>query len=124
MMTALAIAVGLLTGIISGFGIGGGSLLVVYLTAVMAVDQYTAGGINLVYFLCCAPTALVSHIRARRVEWQAVWWSALFGVITAVLAAWLASVMDAALLRRLFGFLLLYVGFRECRYKQKSDASD
>ena len=74
MKIALAIAVGLLTGIISGFGIGGGSLLLVYLTAFAAVDQYTAGGINLLYFLCCAPAALVSHIKNRRVEWQAVLW--------------------------------------------------
>lgn len=117
-----AIVVGILTGIISGFGIGGGSLLVVYLTGILAIDQYTAGGINLLYFLCCAPTALVSHIRHRRVEWRAVWWSAVCGVITAVAAAWIASLIEAAILRRMFGFLLLYVGVREWRYKQKADA--
>ncbi len=113
MRFAIAIAVGLATGVISGFGIGGGSLLIVYLTAFAAVDQYTAGGINLLYFLCCAPTALISHIRHRRVEWKAVLWCTVTGVVTCALSAWLAGVIHTDLLRRLFGGLLLYIGFRE-----------
>lgn len=123
MKIALAIAVGLITGVISGFGIGGGSLLIVYLTAFAAVNQYAAGGINLLYFLCCAPTALISHIRHKRVEWQAVLWCSLSGVITSALAAWMAGGMNTDLLRRLFGFLLLYIGARElfCK-KEKRDS--
>ncbi len=123
MKIALAVAVGLVTGVISGFGIGGGSLLIVYLTAFAAVEQYTAGGINLLYFLCCAPTALISHIRNRRVEWKAVLWCSAAGVVTSALAAFFASGMDTNLLRRAFGVLLLYIGFRELFCKsQKSDS--
>ncbi len=109
----IAAAVGLLTGIISGFGIGGGSLLILYLTAVVGVDQYTAGGINLLYFLCCAPTALISHIRHRRVEWKAVVWCSIAGAITSAAAAYFAAGMDTDWLRRLFGVVLLYIGIRE-----------
>ena len=46
-MNVLNFIIGVATGIISGFGIGGGSLLVLYLTAVTGMSQYTAGGINL-----------------------------------------------------------------------------
>lgn len=53
-MKILEFLVGLVTGIISGFGIGGGSLLILYLTAVAGVNQYTAGGVNLLYFIGCA----------------------------------------------------------------------
>lgn len=123
MKIALAIAVGLITGIISGFGIGGGSLLIVYLTTFAAVDQYTAGGINLLYFLCCAPTALIAHIRNRRVEWKAVIWCSVAGVITSALAAFFAAGMDTNLLRRAFGVLLLYIGFRELFCKSQKSAS-
>lgn len=123
MNIALAIAVGLITGIISGFGIGGGSLLIVYLTTFAAVGQYTAGGINLLYFLCCAPTALISHIRNRRVEWKAVIWCSAAGVVTSALAAFFASGIDTSLLRRAFGVLLLYIGFRELLCKSNKSAS-
>ena len=71
-MTVINLLIGFLTGIISGFGVGGGSLLVLYLTVFGGVDQYTAGGINLLYFTGCAPAALVSHIRNKRIVWRAV----------------------------------------------------
>ncbi|MBP3435879.1 MAG: sulfite exporter TauE/SafE family protein [Clostridia bacterium] len=123
-MTAIAIAVGLLTGVLSGFGIGGGSLLILYLTAVVGTEQYVAGGINLLYFLCCAPTALISHIRHKRVEWQAVLWCSLTGIITSLGAAWLASVLETDLLRRGFGVLLLYIGTRELLCKSEKNSPD
>ena len=119
MKTLIAVAVGLMTGIISGFGIGGGSLLIVYLTTFAAVDQYQAGGINLLYFLCCAPTALISHIRHRRVEWKAVLWCTLTGVVVSAVAAFVAGEFSVDLLRRLFGLLLLYIGVRELRTQPK-----
>ena len=116
----IAAVVGILTGIISGFGIGGGSLLILYLTAVAGIDQYSAGGINLLYFLCCAPAALISHIRHRRVEWQAVLWCSLAGAITSAVAAYFAAGINTDWLRRLFGVVLLYIGIRELFAKKET----
>ena len=121
-MTVLAIAVGALTGIISGFGVGGGTLLLLYLTAVAGMEQYAASGTNLLYFLCCAPTALVSHIRHKRVVWQACLWCTVGGVVTSVAAALVAPLLPASLLRRLFGVLLLYVGIKELFPKKQKAA--
>lgn len=123
-MIGIAIAVGLLTGIISGFGIGGGSLLVLYLTAVAGVEQYTAAGINLLYFLACAPMALITHIRQKRVEWSAVIWCVLAGAVTSAVASYVAAQIPTDLLRRLFGVLVVYVGIKElfCK-KEKRSAS-
>ncbi len=107
--------VGVATGIVSGFGIGGGSLLVLYLTAFGGTPQYTAGGINLLYFIGCAPAALVGHVRQKKVVWQAVLWCGLAGVAVAIPTSLLAAHMDTDLLRRLFGVLLLYIGVKELR---------
>ena len=120
-MMILDFAVGVVSGIISGFGIGGGSLLVLYLTAVAGVSQYTAGGINLLYFIGCAPTALIGHIRNRRIVWQAVLWCGIAGIATAIPASLLAGDLDTDLLRRLFGGLLLYIGIKELRLGRKKD---
>ena len=119
-MTLLAIVVGIATGIVSGFGVGGGSLLVLYLTAVMGVEQYAASGINLLYFLFCAPAALISHIRNKRVEWQAVIWCVFAGLFTSIAAAFVASHINGEMLRRLVGGLLLYIGVREVFFKEKT----
>lgn len=114
-MMLLNFFIGLATGIISGFGIGGGSLLVLYLTAFAGVTQQQAGGINLLYFIGCAPAALIGHIRHKAVEWKAVLWCVIAGIIAAIPTALLTAGMDTDLLRRLFGGLLLIVALREWR---------
>lgn len=117
-MIILSILIGFLLGIISGFGVGGGSLLVLYLTAVIGVSQYEAGGINLLYFLGCAPAAVIGHIRDKNIDWRTVLWCGIAGVCTAIPSAFLASVFDTDILRRLFGILLLYIGVKELLAKK------
>lgn len=116
----LDVLIGFLTGIVSGFGVGGGSLLVLYLTVFGGVDQYTAGGVNLFYFTGCAPAALVSHIRNKRIVWRAVWLCLVTGIPLSVLAALLSSHLDVSLLRKGFGFVLLYIGIKEILSKKKT----
>ena len=110
--------VGLVTGLLSGFGIGGGTLLMIYLTGFAGVQQYTAAGINLLYFMFCAPTALVSHVKNKLIEWKSVLICAGIGGAASVVTALIASAADMSLLRRLFGGLLLYVGIGELFHKK------
>ena len=112
-MTILHVFIGLATGILSGFGIGGGSLLVLYLTVFVGVAQQQAGGVNLLYFIGCAPAALIGHIRHKAVEWKAVVWCVIAGVAAAIPTTLLTTEMDTILLRRLFGGLLIFVALRE-----------
>ncbi len=118
-MTVINLLIGFLTGIISGFGVGGGSLLVLYLTVFGGVDQYTAGGINLLYFTGCAPAALVSHIRNKRIVWRAVLPCLLTGIPLSVGAALLGGTLDVTLLHKAFGVVLLYIGIKELFAKAK-----
>lgn len=105
--------VGLATGVLSGFGIGGGSLLILWLTGVVGIPQFAAGGINLLYFICCAPAALVSHIKNKLIVKRAAIWCTVAGIPTSIAAAFLAAWVDTNWLRRGFGVLLLYIGIRE-----------
>lgn len=114
-MTWIKGLIGVATGIISGFGIGGGSLLVLYLTVFAGVSQYTAGGINLLYFIGCAPAALIGHIRQRNIVWSAVLWCSLAGLATAIPVSLLAANLNTGLLHRLFGVVLLYIGIKELK---------
>ena len=104
---------GVLCGILSGFGIGGGSLLMVWMTAIAALDQKTAQGINLLYFIPTSIAALIFHIKNHMVAWEAVIPAAICGCVTAGLSAWVAATLDVGLLRKLFGGFLLVVGVLE-----------
>jgi len=83
------------------------------------VPQFRAGGVNLLYFIACAPAALYSHIKNRLIEWQAVIWAVAAGLPASVASAAAASRMDTDWLRRAFGVFLLYVGAKELFTKRK-----
>lgn len=107
---------GLVCGALSGLGIGGGTLLMVWMTALAGLEQRTAQGINLLYFLPTAVCALLFHIKNRLIRWDIVLPAALAGAAAAALTAWLGTKLDTSLLRRLFGGFLLLVGLRELFY--------
>lgn len=109
----VSLLVGALLGFLSGLGVGGGSLLVLWLTQVLAFPQEQAQGINLLFFL---PAALISsafHGKKQEISWHLVLPAVLTGIIAAGLCAFWACHMDTALLRKLFGGLLIAVGLKE-----------
>ncbi len=110
---ALGLLMGFLCGVLSGLGIGGGSILMLWLTAALAFDQRTAQGINLLYFLPTALSSVFVHVRRRSVDFHAAVPAAVTGVITACIGAFLAQRIDTGILRRLFGVFLLITGGTE-----------
>ena len=123
-MTAwvLALLAGVVTGVLSAFGIGGGSLLLIYLTSCAALDQHQAQGINLLYFLPAAAAALPAPHKNGLLEKKAILPAIFAGLAAAALAAWVSTGLDTRLLRKLFGVFLLYVGVMQL--VQKEDKQD
>lgn len=114
-----AVLAGLVCGVLSGFGIGGGSLLMVWLTAVLSMEQRTAQGVNLLYFLPTAACSLIFHVKNKQIVWKAVIPAVIAGCLTAIPGAMLAGNLDTALLRKLFGGFLVLVGLSEVFLKGK-----
>lgn len=115
----LPLMVGAATGVLSGFGVGGGTLLLVYMTAFAGVEQRLAQGINLLYFLPAGLMALPSHIKNGYIERPALVPSIGAGLVCAALAAWAAAAMDVALLKKFFGGFLIAVGAMELIGRKK-----
>ena len=71
-MTAwlLPLAVGVGTGILSAWGVGGGTLLLLVMTLFLGVEQSTAQGINLLYFLPTAGAGLLFHRKSGLLDRQ------------------------------------------------------
>lgn len=114
-----AVLAGAVTGVLSGFGIGGGTLLLLYMTAFAGVEQHLAQGINLLYFLPTAATALPSHIKNGFIDKKTALPAILAGLAGTALAAWGATALDVALLRRCFGGYLLLISLRELFARKK-----
>lgn len=106
-------------GVLSGFGVGGGTLLLVYMTVFAGLDQRLAQGINLLYFLPSAAMALPAHWRNGSVVRPVLMPAILAGLLTAGAAAWAATVMEVELLRRCFGGFLIVIGGMELFGKER-----
>ncbi|NBI66689.1 sulfite exporter TauE/SafE family protein [Pseudoflavonifractor sp. 60] len=115
----LPLAVGAATGVLSGFGVGGGTLLLVYMTAFAGVDQRLAQGINLLYFLPAGLMALPAHVKNGCIEKEVLLPAISGGLLCAALAAWVATAMEVGLLRKCFGAFLIVVGIMELLGKKR-----
>ncbi len=111
-MTAwvLPLLVGTATGILSAWGVGGGTLLLLVMTLFLGVEQRTAQGINLLYFLPTAGAGLLFHRRSGLLERTVLRRTVPWGLAAAAVGAWAAASMDTTLLRKPFGIYLLVVG--------------
>jgi len=116
---ALYVVTGILAGVISGMGIGGGAILIPALTFVFKFNQQAAQSVNLIYFIPTAAVALIAHIKNKKIEKKALWKIIILGLAGAVLGALLALAVDSSLLRRLFGGFLLLMGAVEFFKKKK-----
>ena len=110
---------GTITGVLSAFGIGGGSLLLFYLTAFAGMTQHQAQGINLLYFLPAAAAALPAHKKNGLLEKKVILPAILAGLVAAACTALLANRLATHVLRKLFGVFLLYIGLRELFRRDK-----
>lgn len=115
----VALAVGTVLGFLTGLGIGGGSLLILWLTIVLGLDHGTARGINLLFFLPAAVIACVFRLKQGAVNFRTVLPAMLSGSLSAALCSYIGLMLDMELLKKLFGALLILTGLRELLYKPK-----
>ncbi|MDR0904884.1 MAG: sulfite exporter TauE/SafE family protein [Oscillospiraceae bacterium] len=124
MKFAIAVLAGALTGVVSAWGIGGGTLLVIYMSAFAKVPQQSAQGINLLYFLPTAAAALITHIKNKLVDWEAVIPTVVAGVPAAIAASLLAMHLETDIMRKIFGWFVIAVGVSEFFRKTKPKKDD
>lgn len=95
---------------LSGMGVGGGGLFVVFLAVFTQMDQLTIQGINLLFFLFSSGSAVCIHLSKRQIFGSAVIAMAIFGIFGAVAGSLLGNFLPASLLRKLFGVMLTVSG--------------
>jgi len=104
---------GILSGIISGMGIGGGTILIPAITFLSDITQKQAQSINLLCFLPTAAAALFIHAKNKNIETKILKPLLIFGITGAVIGSFAALYIDNSLLKKAFGFFLLAMAVRE-----------
>ena len=80
-MNISALLAGLLSGILGSMGLGGGGVLIIYLTLFTDTEQLTAQGINLLFFIPTAIIAVVIYSIRKEIKWKMSLTIALFGIL-------------------------------------------
>ena len=106
----LPLLCGLGTGVLSAWGVGGGTLLLLCMTLFLGVDQREAQAINLAFFLPTAAAGLLLHRKNGYLDAPAIRTAAPPAVLAALAGALLALELDAEALRAPFGLFLLWAG--------------
>ena len=106
----IPLACGLGAGILSAWGVGGGTILLLVMTLLLNVDQRTAQAINLLFFLPTAASALVCHARSGCLDRPTLRAAVPWAAAAALAGAWAATALDPEALRRPFGVYLLLSG--------------
>lgn len=110
--------IGLLSGIISGMGIGGGAILIPFLVFFTELNQQQAQGINLIVFIPVAIIALIIHFKEKNIEIQYTKFLVIGGIFGAIIGSLLAMKINPDALRRYFGIFLLFIGIYELIKKE------
>ena len=116
----VALIVGTLLGFLTGLGVGGGSLLILWLTLVLEMSQTAARGINLLFFLPSAAISCYLRWKQGSVTLKKILPAIFAGCAAAAVFSLISTRIDLEILIKLFGVLLLASGIRELCYRPKA----
>lgn len=116
----ILILIGFLSGIISGMGVGGGTILIPSLVIFKNMQQQQAQGVNLIVFLPVSIVALITHYKKGNIDFSFAKLIIAGGLIGAIIGSIFAIKINPLKLRKYFGFFLLAIGIYELINSKKA----
>ena len=113
------LVIGTALGFLAGIGVGGGSLLILWLTLVIGIEHPQARILNLLFFLPSAAVACLFRWKQGALRIRTVLPAIICGCAAAALGSMLSTHLDMALAKKLFGILLIATGIREICYRPR-----
>lgn len=111
--------IGILSGIISGTGMGGGTLLI-YLLMKNGLSQHVAQACNLIFFIPTAIVATSVNVKNKNIDYKLAGIVIVFGILGAIIGSFISIRLDVEKLRIYFGIFLLTISINEIRILKKS----
>ena len=104
------ILIGLISGIVSGTGMGGGTILIFLLTFLCGIEQHEAQATNLIFFIPTSIVAIIVNIKNKNINFKLATIISIFGILGAIIGANLSVHTEVNVLRKYFGIFLALIG--------------
>jgi len=120
----LAIIFGLIAGIVTGLGMGGGTILILLLSVFMGLEQHIAQATNLVFFIPTSLAAIMINVKQKNINLKVAILISIFGVIGAIIGAIISEKVSSETLRKWFAIFVFIIALHEVyvlykEYKRK-----
>ena len=107
------IIIGLISGIVSGTGMGGGTILIFLLTFICGLEQHVAQATNLIFFIPTSIVAIIVNIKNKNINLKLATIISIFGILGAIIGANLSVHTNVDKLRKYFGIFLAIIAIHE-----------
>ena len=107
------ILIGVVSGVFSGIGMGGGTILIFLLIMFVGLEQHIAQATNLIYFVPTAISAIIVNYREKNINTKLAIFISICGIIGAIIGAIISVNTDVEKLRKLFGVFLAVIAIHE-----------
>ena len=107
------ILIGAFSGIFSGIGMGGGTILIFLLSAFEGIEQHIAQATNLIYFVPTAISAIIVNYREKNIDTKLARFISIFGIIGAIIGAIISVNTDVIKLKKIYGIFLAIIAVHE-----------
>ena len=81
------ILIGIASGIVSGTGMGGGTILIFLLSFLMGIEQHVAQATNLIFFIPTAIVAIIVNLKNKNIDIKLAILISIFGILGAIVGA-------------------------------------
>ena len=109
----MPILIGMFSGIFSGIGMGGGTILIFLLTTFLNIEQHLAQSTNLIYFIPTAIAAIFVNYKNRNIDLNLAIFTSVGGIIGAIIGAIISINTDVLKLKKMFGVFLAIIAIHE-----------
>lgn len=75
------ILIGAVSGLVSGMGMGGGTILILCLVLFLGKDQHVAQGANLIFFIPTSIVSIITNVKQKLIKWKTGLVVSGFGII-------------------------------------------
>lgn len=112
-LNMVEILIGVVSGIVTGIGMGGGTILILLLSIIWKYNQHVAQATNLIFFIPTSIISIIVNLKEKNINIKLASILSVFGIIGAVIGAYIGSSIEVSKLKKIFAVFLIIIAIHE-----------